>query len=485
MIDIFVCEGYVMNRKMFLLMFVLIIGLFGFCNRVDAKQIMDFKDYYFYTSKESGGDTIIHGEGGYYGSLEVGGGYLYFDNDEKAYFEVYDDSGSSWYIGNYMSQSDLDKLLEDGILDGNGIDWDDVPDDIKKRAIFSYLSSRFQGTANGGGSSNNVFGYLKSTYCTKSPGNNTKLCKEYVGVSSKSSYSSGGRNMCTYGVQSGFINKDSNRISQTFTVSFADNNDSLSDPKVFQGNRTDLEVQGDYLTLNGEKGSYKIFLHEYGETKEKFLSDILSQIKKDSNGQYNCGDNLVSMCLSKDNSTDFYLLVNKKECDSSKYADWYRQELGNDTDGTIINTVEESLYAKGLLGGKTEDVDCKELFKGPLLTTVRLIINAVKILVPLILLGLGSLDFAKAIFAQDEGAIKKSQGKFIKRVIIAIVIFLIPTLLGVILDIGNSIWPDYIDNSLCGIRENVSSASSTSGKASEASSSQSSSSSGTDKKSTS
>ena len=77
-------------------------------------------------------------------------------------------------------------------------------------------------------------------------------------------------------------------------------------------------------------------------------------------------------------------------------------------------------------------------------------VNLVKILVPLILLVLGSLDFAKAIFAQDDAAMNKAQKTFIKRLIIAVVIFVIPGLLKVILNIAHGIWP-IVDNSLCGI----------------------------------
>lgn len=82
-----------------------------------------------------------------------------------------------------------------------------------------------------------------------------------------------------------------------------------------------------------------------------------------------------------------------------------------------------------------------------LLKTVK---NIIFILVPIILLVLGSLDFAQAVFSQSEDGIKKAQQKFIKRLIIAVVIFLIPSILGIVLTIANRVWPN-IDSSLCGI----------------------------------
>lgn len=53
----------------------------------------------------------------------------------------------------------------------------------------------------------------------------------------------------------------------------------------------------------------------------------------------------------------------------------------------------------------------------------------VKILVPLLLIILGTIDFSKAIITSDDKAIKEASSKLIKRVIIGVVIFLIPTIL--------------------------------------------------------
>ena len=45
---------------------------------------------------------------------------------------------------------------------------------------------------------------------------------------------------------------------------------------------------------------------------------------------------------------------------------------------------------------------------------------------------------------------KKAQSKFIKRIIIAAMIFLIPVLLGFILKVANSVWGN-IGTDICGI----------------------------------
>lgn len=95
---------------------------------------------------------------------------------------------------------------------------------------------------------------------------------------------------------------------------------------------------------------------------------------------------------------------------------------------------------------------CEDLFKDAddLLSLVKSGITIVKIAIPLILIVTGTMDFAQAIFASSEDGIKKAQSKFTKRVIIAVVIFLIPSVLKAILSIAHSIWP-IVDATLCGI----------------------------------
>lgn len=95
---------------------------------------------------------------------------------------------------------------------------------------------------------------------------------------------------------------------------------------------------------------------------------------------------------------------------------------------------------------------CEDLFKDAddLLDLIKSGITIVKIAIPLILIVMGTMDFAQAIFASNEDGIKKAQGKFTKRVIIAVVIFLIPSILKALLSIAHSIWP-VVDATLCGI----------------------------------
>ena len=56
----------------------------------------------------------------------------------------------------------------------------------------------------------------------------------------------------------------------------------------------------------------------------------------------------------------------------------------------------------------------------------------VKIVVPLIIIILGVVDFTKAIISNDDKEINKTAGRLIKKVVIGIVIFFVPTIVNAI-----------------------------------------------------
>ena len=94
--------------------------------------------------------------------------------------------------------------------------------------------------------------------------------------------------------------------------------------------------------------------------------------------------------------------------------------------------------------------NCEEVLGYDIIDLLKNIVSILRILVPILLNIFGVVDFGKAIFAGDEDKMKKAQKTFITRLIIGVVIFLIPSLLKLVLNVAHSIWP-VIDNSLCGI----------------------------------
>lgn len=59
---------------------------------------------------------------------------------------------------------------------------------------------------------------------------------------------------------------------------------------------------------------------------------------------------------------------------------------------------------------------------------VSLAVTIIQIAVPILLIVFGMLDMGKAVIGNDEKAMKEQQGKLIKRIIYAVVVFLIVAL---------------------------------------------------------
>ena len=74
-----------------------------------------------------------------------------------------------------------------------------------------------------------------------------------------------------------------------------------------------------------------------------------------------------------------------------------------------------------------------DLIDSEIWAEIRKILSWVQILVPIIIIAMGMIDFSKAVLADDQAAIKKATGNFVKRLIVGVAIFLIPIVLDVIL----------------------------------------------------
>ena len=66
---------------------------------------------------------------------------------------------------------------------------------------------------------------------------------------------------------------------------------------------------------------------------------------------------------------------------------------------------------------------------------ISLIIMIIQIAVPIILVIMGMLDLGKAVLAQKEDEIKKGQGLFVKRLIAAVVVFLVVVVVKLVIGI--------------------------------------------------
>lgn len=84
----------------------------------------------------------------------------------------------------------------------------------------------------------------------------------------------------------------------------------------------------------------------------------------------------------------------------------------------------------------TTDVDCSagsELVQA--MAIVRLVINVICIAVPIVMIVLGTIDLFKAVTAGKDDEIKKKQQTLIKRIIAGVLVFLVPTIVSLLMNL--------------------------------------------------
>lgn len=126
--------------------------------------------------------------------------------------------------------------------------------------------------------------------------------------------------------------------------------------------------------------------------------------------------------------------------DNATTAAWYKLELK--TDCKNGSTEEPSV--------EPIPTTCEGLISDNLRELINKIMTYIRIAVPILLVGLIIVDFATAIFAESDDKMKKAQSKVIKRIIIAIVIFFVPTLINLLFNIVNDVWVD-AHYEICGL----------------------------------
>lgn len=97
---------------------------------------------------------------------------------------------------------------------------------------------------------------------------------------------------------------------------------------------------------------------------------------------------------------------------------------------TPINTLE--ITCKGLFGSKKDPDSLRSL--------INEILQYPRIIVPILVIGLGIIDLSKAVLASKEDEMKKAQSTFVKRLIIGVAFFFIPLFVDIIMTLADIVW---------------------------------------------
>lgn len=97
---------------------------------------------------------------------------------------------------------------------------------------------------------------------------------------------------------------------------------------------------------------------------------------------------------------------------------------------TSINTLK--ITCKGLFGSKKDPDSLRSL--------INEILQYPRIIVPILVIGLGIIDLSKAVLASKEDEMKKAQSTFVKRLIIGVAFFFIPLFVDIIMTLADIVW---------------------------------------------
>lgn len=129
------------------------------------------------------------------------------------------------------------------------------------------------------------------------------------------------------------------------------------------------------------------------------------------------------------------------------------------SDGKTKITEEE--YYRSFVNPQTDgektEIDCNSFFgdvkdegiktdDGTVIkpASIAYLINSaltyVRIIVPILIILLGTIDLAKAVVASKEDQIKKAQSDFMKRIAMGVVVFFVPTLVNLVMKLADMVW---------------------------------------------
>ena len=140
--------------------------------------------------------------------------------------------------------------------------------------------------------------------------------------------------------------------------------------------------------------------------KKTNCSSTLSKFNKSS-------EKLESYCRNVMENSDYISACMKPCLNVNEYINFYK-----------------NIFDKGDYG--TQENDCG--FSGKLLAWISNILRWIKYILPVGVILLGILDFIKAVAADKDDEMKKAQGRFIKRLIAAALVFIIPLIIEFILE---------------------------------------------------
>lgn len=178
------------------------------------------------------------------------------------------------------------------------------------------------------------------------------------------------------------------------------------------------------------------------KTEIKFSRDDFLQDYKTNKSETKCPTQLYEKCTKEDSG-------NSAIGPKGTYCEWYITAPESDNSHTINPVPKVSENGKKEEKPAKESVNnCNDLFSSATIKEIDKIMGLIRIAVPIILIVFGIIDFFRATFSDNEDNMKKDRERFIKRIIAAIIVFIVPMFVHLVLTIANNVW-GYINPETC------------------------------------
>ncbi len=143
--------------------------------------------------------------------------------------------------------------------------------------------------------------------------------------------------------------------------------------------------------------------------------------------KWNSTNNTCEKSLKKFVCTDY---LTEAQCPKIPNTDEEGNKCRWTSNGCEFNTINEGIEGEGTEIG---EADCTGIFQGEFGDFLKQIYSLIKFAVPIVILAFAIIDFLKAIAASDPAEVKKAATKLVKRMVIGVAIFILPTLLELLL----------------------------------------------------
>lgn len=200
-----------------------------------------------------------------------------------------------------------------------------------------------------------------------------------------------------------------------------------------------LNVEKDIKNLTSNKNKYGINIPKlytgYSDVNQNLSCPKYVMLVTNEN------DKNYKIFATNDSSISKDVINAAKAKGKNAFSATYTNSKGTKTTaeeyyGTFIDTKtvgkDATITCSGLLGNKND----KESFA----YLINEALSYIRIIVPILLILLGTIDFAKAVLASKEDEMKKAQETFIKRAIIALAVFFVPTLVDIVMELAETVW---------------------------------------------